>query len=548
MSYNSLSVDEFLNKARSENLTRDEKLSMLRNFLNPEAKEKQNLSMMKQKYNPLSSDMNKSTEGLSQYQFETLKTKLDVIQAEMADMMVHFKDYAQRYLAAMRQSDMEKIMDYIEEISGANKNIEMAASVIANEQKQQDTLSKEESKGIFSRASEGLGDVVEGLKNGVSGLTGFISNSSNVASSYLSTPLIKKPDSPSPVKKENELSVDEYMKSNMGFQPNTNITNTRNTNTSNTNTSNTNTTFTNTSNTNRNTSNTNTTFTNTSNTNTNTSNTNTSNTNTSNTNRNTSNTNTTFTNTSNTNTNTSNTNTSNTNRNTSNTNTSNTNTSNTNTNTTFTNTSNTNTNTSNTNTSNTNLNNTKFNNTVLSNKNKPRPIVSSNNIYLKNRRPELNLETINQNENQNENQNKNIGGNENNEEYQESENNEENENNGENENNENNGENENNENNGENENNGGKENNENINLNNYNQLKTELARQQKDLETPQQIVNTAVSKLKTSTENMQSVQTGGSKNSANKRKSLNKETKKQKRIKLKKQIRTLKKELNKLGK
>lgn len=220
-----MNVTKVIESLRKSDLDKNTQLKIINSILNPSQDENKVLKQFQDRYELKTST--KSDESLSSQQFEILKNKLDMIQNEMADMMVHFKDYAQRYLTAMRQSDMDKLLSYVEELTEANKNLKEAQEVMSEEEKKMEAQQAEEDKGFFTRATEGVTNLLSGVKGGVQSLTGFVASTSQMANSALSTPIFQKNTSTQPTSnitintpgKTNLISLEDYQTSTYGFQP-----------------------------------------------------------------------------------------------------------------------------------------------------------------------------------------------------------------------------------------------------------------------------------------------------------------------------------------
>ena len=131
---------------------------------------------------------------LNEYHFQILKDGLDVIRTEIIDLMRHLKDYTQRYMANTRESDMEKITDYIDELMNINKNLEQA-KVVAEDIKAEDNAEaaekkEEESKGIMDKAGALFSGAVSGVKNAVGSVGDIISTTVKAANNVLAKPVI----------------------------------------------------------------------------------------------------------------------------------------------------------------------------------------------------------------------------------------------------------------------------------------------------------------------------------------------------------------------
>ena len=148
-------LNEMIQKIMASDMNEEQKLqllTMIRNqLINPESGEKDKLSFLHQKYDPLQ-QFQKHQQMMSaypyhmpnyqqpmmppyqpmmpqypqmmpqmmpmmgmqnNYQFDILKNKLDTIQMEMIDITRHLKDYTKRYMTAVREDDMEKLDVYI---------------------------------------------------------------------------------------------------------------------------------------------------------------------------------------------------------------------------------------------------------------------------------------------------------------------------------------------------------------------------------------------------------------------------------------------------
>ncbi len=239
-----MNVSKVIETLRKSDLDKNTQLKIINSIINPSQEENKELKQFKDRYEikPNSSSSNSKDGQFNNQQFEILKNKLDMIQTEMADMMVHFKDYAQRYLTAMRQSDMDKLLSYVEELTEANKSLKEAQEVMSEEEKKLEAQQEEESKGFFSRATEGVTNLLSGVKGGVQSLTGFVASTSQMANSALSTPIFQKNNTNTQttsniapmsniatLPKSNLISLEDYQSAKYGFQPINNTINNINT-------------------------------------------------------------------------------------------------------------------------------------------------------------------------------------------------------------------------------------------------------------------------------------------------------------------------------
>ena len=195
---------------------------------------------------------NRNGGTLNEYHFQILKDGLDVIRTEIIDLMRHLKDYTQRYMANTRESDIEKITDYINEMMNINKNLEQA-KVVAENIKAEDEIEEEkktdeENKGIIDKAGALFSGAVNGVKSAVGSVGDIITNTVKAANNVLGKPVIsgedqqtgQLPSTEQPPQQnvntsakvnKNMVDVDDYLKNNSrtdfepSYRPNEYLTN-----------------------------------------------------------------------------------------------------------------------------------------------------------------------------------------------------------------------------------------------------------------------------------------------------------------------------------
>ena len=177
-------------------------------------------------------------------QFDILKNKMDSLQFELVDLLRHVKDYTQRYMNSVRQADLEKIDQYINGLFDVDKSLrearEKASGIGAppeeikpggimgvitganrNEPMPPTIAPPPETQGsIISSATNGIKNFFSGIGNNLSGITGLVASTANIANNLLSKKVIgdDKPALPpqSTVQSnKNIMSIDEYISSNM---------------------------------------------------------------------------------------------------------------------------------------------------------------------------------------------------------------------------------------------------------------------------------------------------------------------------------------------
>jgi hypothetical protein len=161
--------------------------------------------------------------------FDVLKNKMDTIQMELIDLLRHIKDYTQRYMTATRQTDMEKIDEYIQGLFDVDKkmrDIKEQQSVIEEaevEPGEEETVD-DAKQGVLTRATNGIKNFFGNIGNNVSSVAGLVSDTANAANGFLSKPLLGKSEEEKNKEKaeaekassnKNIVSVDDYVASNM---------------------------------------------------------------------------------------------------------------------------------------------------------------------------------------------------------------------------------------------------------------------------------------------------------------------------------------------
>jgi hypothetical protein len=161
--------------------------------------------------------------------FDVLKNKMDTIQMELIDLLRHIKDYTQRYMTATRQTDMEKIDEYIKGLFDVDKkmrDIKEQQSVIeeADVEPGEEETVDDAKQGVLTRATNGIKNFFGNIGNNVSSVAGLVSDTANAANGFLSKPLLGKSEEEKNKEKaeaekassnKNIVSVNDYVSSNM---------------------------------------------------------------------------------------------------------------------------------------------------------------------------------------------------------------------------------------------------------------------------------------------------------------------------------------------
>lgn len=268
-----ISANEVINKITNSSLSPQDKISLLQflktNMKPPSQGENADLDQIQQKYFPSPmqyQSQNQSTpqqqymdysmvypsqqasqqlfqpqQGMSQTQFEILKSKMDSISYEMIDLLRHVKEYTQRYMTAVREQDMKRIDEYINSVMQVDKTMnEMKQLQNMTEQRmameaQPPEEQAETKESIISRTTNGIKNFFGGLKDNVAGVTDLVKKTANIANNALSAKIIGGDDedetpsnsnnttntsntkaaTPKKSNNKNIVSLDEYIKSNL---------------------------------------------------------------------------------------------------------------------------------------------------------------------------------------------------------------------------------------------------------------------------------------------------------------------------------------------
>ena len=176
--------------------------------------------------------------------FEILKNKLDSLQFELVDLLRHVKDYTQRYMNSVRQQDLDKINDYINGLFQVDKTLKETKEKAEEVAVEEEPVPEDTKEGIISKTTNGIKNFLGGIGDNVSGITNLVSNTANIANSYLSKKIISTSNASTNVntssnintntsRNKNIVSVDDYI-SNMNKLeelPNANTESTTNTTT-----------------------------------------------------------------------------------------------------------------------------------------------------------------------------------------------------------------------------------------------------------------------------------------------------------------------------
>jgi len=160
--------------------------------------------------------------------FDVLKNKMDTIQMELIDLLRHVKDYTQRYMTATRQTDMEKIDEYIKGLFDVDKKMrdikEQQAVLEEPEPGEEEETVGDAKQGVLTRATNGIKNFFGSIGDNVSSVAGLVSDTANAANGFLSKPLLgkseeeknkEKAESEKASSNKNIVSVDDYISSNM---------------------------------------------------------------------------------------------------------------------------------------------------------------------------------------------------------------------------------------------------------------------------------------------------------------------------------------------
>jgi hypothetical protein len=168
---------------------------------------------------------------------------MDTIQMELIDLLRHVKDYTQRYMTATRQTDMEKIDEYIKGLFDVDKKMrdikEQQAVLEEPEPGDEEETVGDAKQGVLTRATNGIKNFFGSIGDNVSSVAGLVSDTANAANGFLSKPLLGKSEEEKNKEKaeaekassnKNIVSVGDYISSNMNsVEGVTNKSNTPNT-------------------------------------------------------------------------------------------------------------------------------------------------------------------------------------------------------------------------------------------------------------------------------------------------------------------------------
>lgn len=198
--------------------------------------------------------MDPNTQYMTTTHFEILKSKIDSLQYELIDLLRHVKDYTQRYMNAVRQSDLQHIDEYVNGLFDVEKTLaetkKQAAALESTPTQMPDTgmLGKiagleeiegvpqgikppipkpepETQEGLISRTTNGIKNFFSGIGSNLTGITSLVKSTADMANNVLSKRIIGSDETTPPTQSvpttpikpklsKNEMTVDEYI-SNM---------------------------------------------------------------------------------------------------------------------------------------------------------------------------------------------------------------------------------------------------------------------------------------------------------------------------------------------
>jgi hypothetical protein len=242
-------IESIIDKVSKLPIPDKDKIDLLTNFkqnmMIPSLGEDENINRIQQKYrnpynmpnqmpNQMQPDMNINMMGYGGNQlmtvahFDVLKNKMDTIQMELIDLLRHVKDYTQRYMTATRQTDMEKIDEYIKGLFDVDKKMrdikEQQAVLEEPEPGEEEETVGDAKQGVLTRATNGIKNFFGSIGDNVSSVAGLVSDTANAANGFLSKPLLgkseeeknkEKAESEKASSNKNIVSVDDYISSNM---------------------------------------------------------------------------------------------------------------------------------------------------------------------------------------------------------------------------------------------------------------------------------------------------------------------------------------------
>lgn len=235
---NSNRVEKILDKIKNLPIANDEKALLMKqlktNIMTPSQNEDKNLEHIKNKYlqniPPQMLDPNYSNEHSTinlqtplyndtqqkQYNptphynpnqqqpsnlmttahFEILKNKIDSLQYELIDLLRHVKDYTQRYMNSVRQQDLDKIDDYINGLFEVDKALKETREKAKKEEvvSTSNNVQEDTEQSMIAKTTNGITSFMSNIGNSVSGITGLVSSTANLANNYLSKKIISSPE------------------------------------------------------------------------------------------------------------------------------------------------------------------------------------------------------------------------------------------------------------------------------------------------------------------------------------------------------------------
>ena len=231
---NSNRVEKILDKIKNLPIANDEKALLMKqlktNMMTPSKNEDTNLEHIKNKYlqtipqqmldpnysneqstinlqTPFYNDNHQKQYNPQQLQpsnlmttvhFEILKNKIDSLQYELIDLLRHVKDYTQRYMNSVRQQDLDKIDDYINGLFEVDKVLKETKEKAKQEQEEavmtSDNVKEDTEQSMIAKTTNGISSFIGNIGNSVSGITGLVSSTANLANNYLSKKIIGSPE------------------------------------------------------------------------------------------------------------------------------------------------------------------------------------------------------------------------------------------------------------------------------------------------------------------------------------------------------------------
>jgi hypothetical protein len=234
---NSNRVEKLLDKIKNLPIANDDKALLMKqlktNMMTPSKNEDENLEHIKNKYlqtipqqmldsnysneqstinlqTPLYNDnhqkqynpnlqfnphQNQPSNLMTTAHFEILKNKIDSLQYELIDLLRHVKDYTQRYMNSVRQQDLDKIDDYINGLFEVDKALKETREKAKQEEDISTTNNVQDTEqSMIAKTTNGISSFIGNIGNSVSGITGLVSSTANLANNYLSKKIIGSPE------------------------------------------------------------------------------------------------------------------------------------------------------------------------------------------------------------------------------------------------------------------------------------------------------------------------------------------------------------------